>query len=348
MVVEVVWVDCVYRFDETGVLVEITTGLPTIDGIAAGDSESVIGPILGQPVQTDGNTRLYVADETQGWAWRVTIENGKITRITLCRCLTPKAGVASCGSDKVPPTQDMLQAALDASVQILRVDSVVCTSKADWAIAQLYILQNGVDRGGTLVVHRQNGVWVKTTLITHGGNCVPLAQHPDAPLDEINAAVNGLCSFVIGPMKLWGQPVTGSGIGDLKLGMTATDAEGRGYLFLAAGENCNAGYRSVSTLDDLRVYPRVGETKDRRQIVDQILVSDAGWRTAAGGRVGMSASETRRLYPGATRRDSYWSSEYLLTMKDGIGYLVFVIKANSDTVDYIMVNDTGGPRSDGC
>jgi hypothetical protein len=89
--VEVVWRECRREFDDQLVLRAIVAdGASTIDGIRVGDPISVAA-VLGQPVKTEtaspGEWRYYVADRAAKLAWRLQVENDRITRIVLCTCL---------------------------------------------------------------------------------------------------------------------------------------------------------------------------------------------------------------------------------------------------------------------
>lgn len=100
--VEVVWRNCSFGFDERGVLREITLGSDaTIDGLRIGGDAAglaVLGsPVVVQPRPGGGETRIYVADAASGLGWYVEVEGGRIVRIVLCSCLS-----AQMTSDWVP------------------------------------------------------------------------------------------------------------------------------------------------------------------------------------------------------------------------------------------------------
>lgn len=90
-IVEVVWRDCRWGFDDQQILQAITVdGALTIDGIRVGDPAAAAN-VLGRPVKTEpapqGEWRYYVADRATKRAWRLQVANDRIIRIVLCACL---------------------------------------------------------------------------------------------------------------------------------------------------------------------------------------------------------------------------------------------------------------------
>lgn len=283
--VRVVWAGCTWVFSAKGVLISIELGdsASTIDGLAAGDAASALS-VLGTAVSTSTSggveTRIYPADERLGLGWKVQIKDGRIITIVLCTCLT-----GTCP----PSTSDIMKSFDDPYLKVLKV---TCIDDGQWAVVTGLFWKKQAQE--YLLYKKSGSGWAKPIHIGHGGDCFSIPS--DAPFEELNDQVGGLCSMQAGSWMVKRSPVTMDGIGPLTLGASLEEMLGKNIV--TQKEYGSEITDPVTTLVIVGINSASAATfKDG--VLRKIWVSndeDYRPRTTSGAEIGSSESDLKKLY----------------------------------------------------
>lgn len=260
--------------------------------------------------------------------------NAKVIKLT-----SPMVTVALQATD-LPCEPDQATIRQISKMSIVSVRKVTCTSSRLWFVADIDYRGSSRVRQSFVVGSRSSAAsgWVFRFGGSHGGECPPLGRLTNAPLREINNLMDGLCTDVVGPALLVGEPITFDGIGDLRIGMAASEAERLGYI--DSGNDCNEGYSMSLGSDRLGIGIQV--TGGR---VNALTVGDP-FRTLSGARVGMTDAQVARIYPKSTRGVGIIGFGQMRTITSAGKRIMFNL--DGEKVMSIRVDTLAKPWGEGC
>lgn len=220
-----------------------------------------------------------------------------------------------------------------------RIARMACTANKRWFVGNITYV-NGFEKQRYVVGHRSSATapWRLAFAIGHGGECPAFASLTNAPLGEINALMDNFCTMMVGPLLLLGNPITFDGVGSLRIGMAASEAERLGYI--DSGNDCNEGYSMSLGSDRLGIGIQV--TGGR---VNALTVG-APFRTLSGARVGMTDAQVARIYPKSTRGVGIIGFGQMRTITSNGKRIMFNL--DGENVMSIRVDTLAKPWGEGC
>ena len=220
-----------------------------------------------------------------------------------------------------------------------RIARMACTANKRWFVGSITYV-NGFEKQRYVAGHRSSATspWQLDFAIGHGGECPAFASLTNAPLGEINALMDNFCTMMVGPLLLLGNPITFDGVGSLRIGMAASEAERLGYI--DSGNDCNEGYSMSLGSDRLGIGIQV--TGGR---VNALTVG-APFRTLSGARVGMTDAQVARIYPKSTRGVGIIGFGQMRSITSNGKRIMFNL--DGENVMSIRVDTLAKPWGEGC